>query len=101
MKNYEFETNVYSKEYAEFITVTCLEWKPLLHNEHFKDIVVDSLPISRKRPLVCAFLSVRLLKQNQISAKTKSSRVCSLYINLRSRFTNQMRNQFQRTLENS
>jgi putative transposase len=32
-----------SKEHAEFITVTCLEWKPILHDDTCKDIVIESL----------------------------------------------------------
>lgn len=34
---------MYSKEHAEFITVTCLEWKPVLCDDKFKNIIVDSL----------------------------------------------------------
>ena len=32
-----------AKEYAEFITVTCLEWVHILKEDRFKDIVIDSL----------------------------------------------------------
>jgi len=32
-----------SKEYADFITVTCLEWIPLLQENRFKDIIMNSL----------------------------------------------------------
>jgi len=58
MKNNDLEANAYSKEYAEFITVTCLEWKPLLHNDRFKDIVTDSLSflVKSKRVTVYAFV---------------------------------------------
>jgi len=34
---------LYAKEYAEFITVTCLDWKLVLSDDRFKDIIVDSL----------------------------------------------------------
>ena len=33
----------YSKEHAEFVTVTCLEWNHILKEDRFKDIVIDSL----------------------------------------------------------
>src|SRR5687767_270245 len=32
-----------AKQYAEFITVTCLEWTPLLQDDRFKDIIMNSL----------------------------------------------------------
>src|SRR5688572_24365952 len=32
-----------AKQFADFITVTCLEWKHVLHDDRFKDIIVDSL----------------------------------------------------------
>jgi len=31
------------KEHSEFLTVTCLEWKHLLHQYRFKDIIIESL----------------------------------------------------------
>jgi hypothetical protein len=31
------------KEHAEFLTITCLEWKPLLAGDNFKDIITTSL----------------------------------------------------------
>ncbi len=34
---------VFSKEHAEFLTVTCLEWKHLLVEDKFKDIIIESL----------------------------------------------------------
>ena len=37
------ETVVYSKHYADFITITCLNWIPLLQEDRFKDIIVESL----------------------------------------------------------
>ena len=32
-----------AKEYADFITVTCLEWKHILADNRFKDIIINSL----------------------------------------------------------
>jgi REP element-mobilizing transposase RayT len=32
-----------SKEHAEFLTVTCLEWKHVLKEDRFKDIITESL----------------------------------------------------------
>ena len=32
-----------AKEYADFITVTCLEWKHVLVDNSFKDIIIESL----------------------------------------------------------
>ena len=37
------ETVVYSKHYADFITITCLNWIPLLKEDRFKDIIIESL----------------------------------------------------------
>jgi REP element-mobilizing transposase RayT len=34
---------VFVREYADFTTITCLEWKPILRDNRFKDIIVDSL----------------------------------------------------------
>jgi len=33
----------FSKEHPEFLTVTCLEWKNILADDRFKDIITDSL----------------------------------------------------------
>ena len=32
-----------AKEHAEFLTVTCLDWRHVLKEDRFKDIVIDSL----------------------------------------------------------
>ncbi len=58
MENNVLDGNEYSKDYAEFITVTCLEWKPLLCDDRFKDIVTDSLSFltKSKRVKVYAFV---------------------------------------------
>jgi putative transposase len=37
------EDMVFSKEHAEFLTVTCLEWKHVLKEDKFKDIITASL----------------------------------------------------------
>jgi putative transposase len=37
------ETVVSSKRYADFITITCLNWIPLLQEDRFKDIIIESL----------------------------------------------------------
>lgn len=57
-KNSELEANTFSKEYAEFITVTCLEWKPVLHEDRFKGIIIDSLSFltKSKRVTIYAFI---------------------------------------------
>jgi hypothetical protein len=34
---------VYDKHHAEIITVTCLEWNPLLKEDRFKDVITASL----------------------------------------------------------
>jgi putative transposase len=48
----------YSKEHPEFLTVTCLEWRPLLEDDRFKDIITSSLDFLTKqqRILVYAFV---------------------------------------------
>lgn len=33
----------YAKQPAEFLTVTCLEWKHILKEDRFKDIIIESL----------------------------------------------------------
>lgn len=42
------EPVVYSKRYADFITITCLEWKPLLEQDRFKDIIIESMTFLSK-----------------------------------------------------
>jgi len=42
---------IFSKEHAEFLTVTCLEWKHVLKDDRFKDIITESLARWRKRPV--------------------------------------------------
>jgi putative transposase len=52
------EKIVCAKEHAEFLTVTCLEWKPLLEEDRFKNIIIDSLSFLTKanRVIVYAFV---------------------------------------------
>jgi len=47
-----------SKQYADFITVTCLEWIPLLEEDRFKDIIVNSLSFlsEKKRVTIYSFV---------------------------------------------
>jgi putative transposase len=49
---------IYSKEHPEFITVTCLDWQPLLEEDRYKKIITDSLDFLTKqqRILVYAFV---------------------------------------------
>jgi hypothetical protein len=37
------EEKIYAKEFPEFITVTCLDWKSLLEDDVHKDIIMNSL----------------------------------------------------------
>lgn len=55
-----------AKQYADFITVTCLEWKHVLQEDRFKDIIIDSLHfLSRsKRVTVYAFVSIAIGMSN-------------------------------------
>jgi len=50
-----------SKQYADFSTVTCLEWIPLLEEDRFKDIIVNSLSFlsENKRVTVYSFVIMR------------------------------------------
>jgi REP element-mobilizing transposase RayT len=47
-----------AKEYADFITVTCLEWTPLLKDDRFKNIVMDSLYFLTERQRVTVYCFV-------------------------------------------
>ena len=44
-----------SRQYADFITVTCLEWTPLFEEDRFKDIVVNSLSFLREKKRVTVY----------------------------------------------
>ena len=49
---------MYASTYPDFITVTCLEWKPILAQEHSKQIITNSLLFlsKEKRVTVYAFV---------------------------------------------
>lgn len=49
---------MYSKEFPDFITVTCLDWKPLLEDDRHKDIITDSLDflVRKERVVIYAFV---------------------------------------------
>lgn len=34
---------IYSREHPEFVTITCLDWQPILKEDRFKDIITESL----------------------------------------------------------
>lgn len=48
----------YSKQYPEYITITCLEWKHLLDNDMHKDIIMNSLNflVREARATIYAFV---------------------------------------------
>jgi REP element-mobilizing transposase RayT len=49
------EAMVFSKEHSEFLTVTCLEWKHVLAEDRFKDIIIDSLTYLTKSQRVYVY----------------------------------------------
>lgn len=38
----------YAREYPDFITITCLNWIPILSEDRFKNIIIDSLSYLKK-----------------------------------------------------
>jgi putative transposase len=34
---------IYSKQHPEFVTITCLDWQPILKEDRFKDVIIESL----------------------------------------------------------
>lgn len=48
-KSYTMKNVVPSNRYPDFITITCLNWIPLLEQDRFKDIIISSLDF-----LICA-----------------------------------------------
>ena len=46
---------IYAKEHPEFLTVTCLEWKHILMEDRFKDIIMESLSFLCKAKGVCVY----------------------------------------------
>jgi putative transposase len=49
---------IYAKDYPEFITVTCLNWKPLMQEDKHKEVIISSLEFLTKeqRIMVYAFV---------------------------------------------
>ena len=45
----------YAKEHPEFLTVTCLEWRQILTEDRFKDIIMESLGFLCKAKRVCVY----------------------------------------------
>ena len=52
------EQFVAAKRYADYLTVTCLEWLPILEDDYFKGIITDSLYFlsENKRASIYAFV---------------------------------------------
>lgn len=51
-------SELHAKEHPDFITVTCLEWKPVLSEDRFKEIIIDSLRFLFKEKRVCVYAFV-------------------------------------------
>jgi REP element-mobilizing transposase RayT len=49
---------VHSKQHPEFMTITCLEWKPLLEDDKHKQVIIDSLKflVNEHRITIYAFV---------------------------------------------
>jgi len=47
-----------SSNFAEFITTTCLEWKPVIHGDLYKDEIIESMRflVQQRRVVVYAFV---------------------------------------------
>jgi putative transposase len=52
------EKFVAAKRYADYLTVTCLEWLPLLKDDCMKDIIIDSLSFLTKNNRVSVYAFV-------------------------------------------
>jgi putative transposase len=48
----------YAKDHPDFITVTCLEWKPILQEDRFKEIIISSLSFLSKANRVTVYAFV-------------------------------------------
>ena len=46
---------IYAKEHPEFLTVTCLEWKHILMEDRFKDVIMESLSFLSSARRVCVY----------------------------------------------
>jgi putative transposase len=44
---------LYANQHAEFMTGTCLEWKPLIESDSSKEIIIDSLRFLSRESRVC------------------------------------------------
>ncbi len=52
------KNSTYAKQYAEFTTITCLEWKPVLEDNRIKHIITDSMSFlsDDNRAIIYAFV---------------------------------------------
>jgi REP element-mobilizing transposase RayT len=48
----------YAKDHPDFITVTCLEWKYILQDDRFKDIITSSLSFLSKQNRITVYAFV-------------------------------------------
>jgi REP element-mobilizing transposase RayT len=55
---------VYAKTNPEFVAITCLQWKPVLADDRFKDIIISSLSFLNKANRVTIYAFV--IMQNHI-----------------------------------
>jgi REP element-mobilizing transposase RayT len=54
----EPESRACAKQYAEFTSVTCLEWKPVLEDNRLKNIITNNMAFLRKdnRAIIYGFV---------------------------------------------
>ena len=74
---------MHPKEHPSFITVTCLEWHPLLANDNVKDIIINSLRflVSENRVVVYAFVIMN--NHFHLLWQITSANMCSvIFLNL-------------------
>jgi hypothetical protein len=55
---------IYAKDYPEFITVTCLNWKPLMQADKHKEVIISSLEFLTKEQ------RISFVNQKQVKMKT-------------------------------
>jgi putative transposase len=55
---YLYHVGIQAKQHVDFITTTCLDWKPVLVEDRFKNIIADSLEFisNEQRITVYAFV---------------------------------------------
>ena len=46
---------IHSKQHPEFVTITCLNWQPILKEDRFKDIIIESLDYLTKAERVVIY----------------------------------------------